>query len=78
MRQFTVRLRSFQDVQNFVTIAAAQSFSITVGSNEYHVSATSFMGMFTLDYTHPLNGTADCSDEQWARFCQEAERFLVL
>ena len=32
MRQFTIRLRSFQDVQHFVTIAAAQNFTITVGS----------------------------------------------
>ena len=78
MRQFTVRLRSFQDVQTFVTIAAAQSFPIAVGSEDYHVSATSFMGMFTLNYAHPLQAEADCSDEQWARFCQEAANFLVL
>ncbi|MEE1328021.1 MAG: hypothetical protein UHS47_05705 [Oscillospiraceae bacterium] len=78
MRQFTIRLRSFQDVQHFVTIAAAQNFTITVGSPEYHVSATSFMGMFTLDYTRPLECTAVCNDEQWAQFFEIARVYIVL
>lgn len=77
MREFTVRLRSFQDVQAFVALAAAQSFPITVGSSDYYVSATSFMGMFTLDFSRPLQAAADCSQEQWTRFSQEAERFLA-
>lgn len=76
MRQFRVRLRSFQDVQAFVTLAASQNFPITVGSGDYRVSATSFMGMFTLDYAHPLLAQADCSDEQWVGFAQEAASFL--
>lgn len=78
MRQFTIRLRSFQDVQNFVTIAAAQNFTITVGSSEYHVTATSFMGMFTLDYTRPLECTAECTDEQWEQFLATASEYVIL
>lgn len=77
VREFTVRLRSFQDVQTFIALATAQDFPIIVGSSDYHVSATSFMGMFTLDYTHPLRARADCSEEQWVRFYQEAARFLA-
>ena len=77
MHQFTIRLRSFQDVQNFVTLAAAQNFPIHVGGSDYYVNATSFMGMFTLDFTQPLQGTAECSDEQWESFLQEAEAFLI-
>lgn len=76
LREFTVHLRSFQDVQAFITLATAQDFPIIVGSSDYHVSATSFMGMFTLDYAHPLRARVDCSEEQWARFSQEAARFL--
>ena len=78
MRHFTVSLRSFQDVQTFVTIAAAQSFSITVGSEEYHVSATSFMGMFTLDYTRPLECTAECTEDQWEAFFGMASQYVIL
>ena len=78
MRQFTIRLRSFQDVQHFVTIAATQNFTITVGSSEYHVTATSFMGMFTLDYTRPLECTAECTDEQWEQFLATASEYVIL
>lgn len=78
MRQFAVNLRSFQDVQNFVTISASQDFSITVGTPDYYVSATSFMGMFTLDYTRPLECTADCTDAQWERFYQAASSYIAL
>ena len=78
MRQFTVNLRSFQDVQSFVTISASQDFSITVGTPDYHVSATSFMGMFTLDYTRPLECTAECTDAQWERFYQAASAYIAL
>ena len=78
MRQFQVYLRSFQDVQSFVTLAASQNFPITVGNGDYRVSATSFMGMFTLDYSRPLLAQTTCSDEQWARFSQEAASFLAI
>jgi hypothetical protein len=65
-------------VQHFVTIAAAQNFTITVGSSEYHVTATSFMGMFTLDYTRPLECTAECTDEQWEQFLATASKYVIL
>ena len=77
MRQFTVRLRSFQEVQSFVTLAAAQNFPIFIGNSDYRVSATSFMGMFTLDFTRPLSGIAECTEEEWTRFAQEAASFLI-
>ena len=49
MREFTIRFHSFRDVQDFVNLASAQEFPITVGNDSYSVSASSFMGMFTLD-----------------------------
>ncbi len=77
MREFKIRFRSFRDVQEFVNLASAQDFSITVGNDSYHVSATSFMGMFSLDYSGDLKVTVNCTDEQWERFSRETERFLV-
>ncbi len=77
MREFRIRFHSFRDVQEFVNLASAQDFPIIVGNDTYQVSATSFMGMFSLDYTGDLKVTVRCSDEQWDRFHQEAKRFLV-
>ncbi len=77
MRQFRIRFHSFRDVQEFVNLASAQDFPIIVGNETYQVSATSFMGMFSLDYSRELLVTVTCSDEQWLRFRPEAERFLA-
>ncbi len=77
MREFKIRFHSFRDVQDFVNLASAQDFPIVVGNDSYHVSATSFMGMFSLDYSGDLKVTVTCTDEQWAQFSQETERFLA-
>ncbi len=77
MREFRIRFHSFRDVQEFVNLASAQDFPIIVGNDAYQVSATSFMGMFSLDYTGDLKVTVTCTDEQWAKFRPETERFLA-
>ena len=77
MYQFYVHFHSFQEVQEFVNLATAQPFSITVGSAHYHVNASSLMGMFTLDCSQPICVTANCSEEEFHRFLWEADRFLV-
>ena len=75
VREFTIRFHSFRDVQDFVNLASAQEFPITVGNDSYSVSASSFMGMFTLDYSNDLKVKANCTDEQWLRFGPETKRF---
>ena len=77
MREVMIRFHSFRDVQDFVNLASAQDFPIVVGNETYRVSATSFMGMFSLDYSGDLKVTVTCTDEQWAQFSQETKRFLA-
>lgn len=76
MHQFSVHFRSFQEVQQFVDMATQFSFPIVVGNDSYHVNGTSFMGMFSLDYSQPLRVTLTCSDEDAARFKAAAKAFL--
>ena len=38
MREFMVRFYSFQDIQEFVELAASESFPILVGDDGYQVS----------------------------------------
>ena len=73
-----MRFTTFQDVQDFVSLATAQSFPIVVGSGDYQVNGTSFMGMFSLDYTKPLTVTVNCTQQQLEDFRREAARFLDL
>ena len=77
MHRFSVCFHSVQDVQDFVTLAAAKQFSVTVGNDSYRVNGTSFMGIFTLDCSRPLTVMTECSQTELDTFLQEAKRFLV-
>ena len=77
MKQFDICLRSFQDVQDFVELATVQPFRILVGNDRSRVNAKSFMGMFSLDLTTPVQVRADCTDEECAGFKLAAARFLA-
>ena len=77
MKQFEIRLRSVQDVQDFVALATERSFPIFVGSGPYKVDAKCFMEMFCLDFTRPLIAIAECTDAEFYRLRDAASRFIV-
>lgn len=77
MHQFTVRFSSVADVMRFVSLSTKLGFPITVGSESYHVNGTSFMGIFTLNWSRPQKVILQCSQQQADRFRQEAARFLA-
>ena len=77
MKQFDITLRSFTDVQDFVEIATIQPFRILVGNDRARVNAKSFMGLFSLDFSAPVQVRADCTDDECARFKASAARFLA-
>ena len=77
MREFQVRFWTSQDVQDFIAWATVQPFTITVGSGNYRVNGSSFMGMFTLDHSKPLTVQVSCTEEEFQRLIGEAQRFLA-
>lgn len=77
MQQFDIVLHSFEDVQKFVELATVQPFRVLVGNDRARVSAKSFMGMFSVDYTKPVHVRADCTKEECASFMLAAARFLA-
>lgn len=76
MREFMVRFCSFEDIQEFVTLAGCETFPIFVGNDSYQVNGTSFMGMFTLDHTKPVRVVTDCTEEEFNGFRQKVSHFL--
>lgn len=72
MHQFHIRVRSFRQVQDFVSLAMVQPFEVLVGNEKQQVNGKSFIGMFSLDYRRPLCVSVKCSDEVFARFQKEA------
>ena len=76
MREFMVRFHSFRDIQDFAALCARQPFVIAVGNERYQVNATSLMGMFSLNCRKPQKVMFTCTEEEFAQFRREAERFL--
>ena len=75
--EFQVRLTCVQDVLDFVTLATARPFPISVGDRRHRVNGKSFMEIFCLRLSAPVTVCAECTQEEFDRFYQEAEKFLV-
>ena len=76
MQEFNISLRSFQDVQEFISLATVQPFPVLVGNDVQQVNAKSFMGMVSLDYSRPLQVHADCDIQALRTFQQKVCKFL--
>ena len=77
MYQFDICVRSFRQVQDFVSLAMVQPFEVLVGNEQKKVNGKSFIGMFTLDYTRPLQVHVKCSEEQFSLFCKATAELLA-
>lgn len=77
MHKFNICVRSFRQVQDFVSLAMVQPFEVLVGNEKQQVNGKSFIGMFSLDYRRPLQVSVKCSDEEFGRFRQQIAQLLV-
>ena len=77
MHQFDIMIRSLREVQAFVALATAQPFDVVVGNGQHRINGKNFMGMFTLDFRHPLQVSVQCSDEEYSDFRKQAASFLI-
>ena len=77
MQEFHISLRSFQDVQEFISLATVQPFAILVGNEAQQVNGKSFIGMVSLDYSRPLQVQADCDSTAWQTFRGVVNKFLA-
>lgn len=75
--EFQVRLTCVQDVLDFVTLATARRFPISMGDRRHWVNGKSFMEMFCLDYSAPITARLDCTWEEFEAFRADAARFVV-
>lgn len=77
MREFSIMIRSLQDVQDFVSITIGKSFDVQVGNDMQCIDGKDFMGMFSLDYRYPQRVRADCSEEEFECFRREAAAWII-
>ena len=72
----TIRFASLSDVREFVGLATLQPYAVEIVDGEHTVNAKSFMEMFTIDFTHPLQVAVD-GPENEQNFKRAAKKFVV-
>ena len=77
MQEFEMDIRSFRQVQDFVSLACEQPFDIRVGNDRQHINGKDLMGMFSLDFSRPLQVRMQATQEQGADFRQKALALLA-
>ena len=77
MREFEIRLRSVQEVQDFVDLATTKPFTVLVCDDYHRVNGKSFMEMFCLNLKQPVTVHLDCSEEEFRQFQLDAKSFTL-
>lgn len=76
MQDFVIRLHSVRDVNDFVSLAAPL-YRVTLSDGVRTVDGKSFMEIFCLRLSAPIFVHTECTEEEFGRFFQEAQRFLA-
>lgn len=74
--EFVIRLRSVRDVNEFVNLAAPVH-RVTLTDGIHTVDGKEFMEIFCLRLSTPLTVRTECSQEEFDRFYQKCQAFLV-
>ena len=69
---FHISLTTFQQIQTFIALASRQPFDVQVGNDRQTINGKDYMGMFSLDYSRPVNVHADCAGDDFEAFQQDA------
>ena len=77
MQEFRIRIRSFDEVKEFIRISTSQPFPVYIGNDRQMVNSTSYMGLMSLDHTGDLLVQTNCSDCEFLNFRKQAARFLA-
>ena len=75
--EFEINIQSFQQVQDFVALACDQSFDIRVGNDRQHINGKDLMGMFSLDFSRPLQVRVLAEQEDFDIYRQKVEALLA-
>ena len=76
MREFEIRLRSVQEVQDFVVLATTKPFTVLVCDDFRQVNGKSFMEMFCLNFSNRLRVLSEGYDWEFEQFLRDARRFM--
>ena len=76
VKAFPISLRSFAQVERFVSLATMQPYPVLVSSGKSRVSGKNIMGMFTLNFSEPLQVQVECSEAEFLKFRKAATQLV--
>ena len=65
---FHIWFTTYEQIKRFVALAAKQPFDVQVGNERQIINGKDLMGIFSLDFTRPVNIRANCSADEFAAF----------
>ena len=77
MHEFHIAIHSFREVQDFIRAAMVQPFEIFVSDERQKVNGKGFIGMVSLDFSHPLLVRCQCDSGSFDHFCQQVKCLIV-
>lgn len=77
MKQISVAMHSFSDIQEFVSISSRQTFEVTAGPEGQQINCKSLMAMLGLNFRRPVLVNVNCDDTEFLKFRRETARFLA-
>ena len=77
MREFHIALHSLKQVMDFVALAMAQPFEVSVGNDYQNINGKDLMGMFVLDYSAPVCVRMRCSQDEFFSFRNSAAPYIA-
>ena len=75
MKNYKIRLKTIDDVRNFVNAVASVECDVDLASGRYVVDAKSIMGIFSLDLLNPIRMTVHSDDCE--EFLARVEKYVV-
>lgn len=75
MTETNIRLKTLEDVRNFVNIVTRYDIDIDLSSGRYIVDAKSIMGIFSLDLLSPIKLTAHTDDA--SKLFEELKDYII-
>lgn len=78
MKEFSISLKSIDDVKTFVTEVSKVPFDVDLSSGRYVVDAKSIMGIFSLDLSNKINMTIRTKNDDDAKeFIEKISAFIA-
>ena len=72
-----IRLKTVDDVKDFVSSTLSSKVNAVLQSGRYCVDAKSIMGIFSLDLSVPITLVIECDSSDIDSYMDKIERFLI-